>query len=48
MAPSMQQDLPLPEYDSVESRLDLEEICLLVDTDAAEAARLYWLQTHTA
>jgi hypothetical protein len=37
MAPSMQQDLPLPEYNSVESRLDLEEICVFMDTDT----RLY-------
>jgi hypothetical protein len=48
MASSMQQHLPLPEYDSLESRLDLQEICLLMDTDAGEAARLYWLQTHMA
>jgi hypothetical protein len=44
MTSSMQQHLPLPEYDSIESELDLEEICMFMDTDAG----LHWLKTHTA
>ncbi|KAF2844110.1 hypothetical protein T440DRAFT_473652 [Plenodomus tracheiphilus IPT5] len=48
MASSMQQGLPLLEYESLESRLDLQEIYSLMDMDGAEAAGLYWLQCHTA
>jgi hypothetical protein len=39
VASSMPQDQP---YDSVESGLGLEEICMFMDTDAG----LHWLQNH--
>jgi hypothetical protein len=55
-ASSMQQDPLLTEYDpaqaeyeSLESRLDLQELWALIDVDPAEAARLDdWLLNYTA
>jgi hypothetical protein len=48
MTSPMQQELPLLEHDGPESNLDLQEMFSLMDTDAAEAAGLYWLQNYTA
>jgi hypothetical protein len=43
----MQDGLLLPEYGSLESRSNLQEIHSSMDTDAADAAGLHWPQTHT-
>jgi len=48
MTSPMQQELPLLEHNGHESNLDLQEVFLLMDADAAEAAGLYWLQNYTA
>ncbi|UPX14620.1 Fluconazole resistance protein 1 [Ascochyta rabiei] len=48
MVSLIQQDMPLLEHEILESRLNLQEIYSLMDTDGAEAAGLHWLQTHTA
>ena len=44
----MQQGMSLPEFGGLGSRFGLQEVRSSMDTDAAEAAELYWPQSDTA
>jgi hypothetical protein len=48
VALSMQQGMLLLEYSNLESRFSLQELYLLMDTNADKAAELYLLQTYIA